>query len=153
MLTSSFIAIPLFLAAVANAAPLADASPVSADAIDAAVNVKPIEAWDSSLNLIQARAGPPVAPDMHVLEDIMMTHWQDWNRAMAEAQRAGFHSMSNLPPAEVQRIQGILAAGGRAQDGMQRVQLEMERMVELERQQRLRAQQLAAQRANRGGRS
>ncbi|KAK0558369.1 hypothetical protein OC844_005210 [Tilletia horrida] len=128
MLASRLTALPILLAAAVSAGP----SPTNT-ALDAT---------------LQLRAGPPVAPDTSILSDIMLTHFSDWSRYTAEARRAGFPNTDSLPPAEVQRIQGLLASANRAQDGMQRVQQEMERMVELEnRRQRLAAaQRQAAQR-------
>ncbi|KAE8191843.1 hypothetical protein CF328_g5555 [Tilletia controversa] len=83
--------------------------------------------WPQSA-ILGARSVPPFAPGSDILRAIFKIHFDEYNRLMAEARRAGFYKLHLLSGADQDRVYAIMAQARQAQERMYQVMEEMDRV-------------------------
>ncbi|KAE8207914.1 hypothetical protein CF335_g794 [Tilletia laevis] len=86
------------------------------------------DATFARIAILGARSVPPFAPGSDILRAIFKIHFDEYNRLMAEARRAGFYKLHLLSGADQDRVYAIMAQARQAQERMYQVMEEMDRV-------------------------
>ncbi|CAD6889219.1 unnamed protein product [Tilletia laevis] len=71
---------------------------------------------------LEARSAPPVAPgSIGALQVLYLTHYANWQRLAAEAQRLGLDQAEDLPDDAIERIGSLISASREAKEAMELV--------------------------------
>ncbi|KAE8193341.1 hypothetical protein A4X06_0g3180 [Tilletia controversa] len=79
---------------------------------------------------LEVRSGPPVRADEDLLENLLMTHHDNWQRLKTEARRLRLQHFENMTPSVERRIQRLLAASRGAREGARQVMAEIDELEE-----------------------